>query len=105
MTAGIAGSTSLVRLQLEHERARAADRSATPHQLSLPFGDGWLDSGEQEIEFHGASVGLRIHVERDEPPCTLCAGFLDELVEFGIARPVESVSTGSDVHGSEMSSR
>lgn len=77
----------LTRLRVEHDRALATQRASTPYQEPLPFGDGWLDGRDEAIEWHGTNVGLRLHAEADEPPCSACAGFLGELVDAGLARP------------------
>lgn len=81
-------SGHLVRLQLQHERDRATQRAATPRQEPLPFGDGWLDADQAEIEFHGTNIGLRLHTENAESPCPPCTAFLNELIDTGLARKV-----------------
>ena len=94
MTAGIDEAPGyqqgarLLRLQLQHERDRAALHASTPRQEPLPFGDGWLDADQDKIEFHGTNIGLRLHVENAEQPCPPCTAFLNELLDAGLARKV-----------------
>jgi hypothetical protein len=81
-------NSSLIRLQLQHERNRASDRASAPRQEPLPFGDGWLDVDQEQIEFHGTNIGLRLHAEHEEQPCAACQAFLNELLDAGLARKV-----------------
>jgi predicted kinase len=62
------------------EQGQAAARGYRVAGGARPF-------GEEEIDFHGSSVGLRWHADADEPPCPACAGFLTELVDAGVAQP------------------
>ncbi|GLY54877.1 hypothetical protein [Lentzea sp. NBRC 102530] len=84
----------LVRLQVTHEHERDAARAQAPIQEALPFGDGWLDGADEEVEFHGSSVGLRLHAIADEPPCPACAEFLEELAAADMLRPISDVEQG-----------
>lgn len=79
----------LNRLRIEHDQQVEARRAGKPYQEPLPFEDGFLDGPEEAIEYHGTSVGLRLHVEAEEPPCGPCAAFLDELVDADMAQPVK----------------
>jgi hypothetical protein len=83
----------LARLRIQYERAHAIERASTPRQEPLPFGDGWLDADQEEIEFHGTNIGLRLHAEQDETPCAPCSGFLGELLDAGLARRMERSHT------------
>lgn len=86
----------LIVLQLQHDSAKAAERASEPRQEPLPFGDGWLDEDEEKIEFHGSSVGLRLHAEADEQPCAACASWLAELIGAGVVRALPDNSLTAD---------
>lgn len=86
----------LVRLQVTHERERDAARAQASYQEPLPFGDGYLDGPDEEIEFHGSSVGLRLHVLNTEPVCPACAEFLEELAAADMLRPIDEVERRGD---------
>lgn len=77
----------LFRFQAEQNKQRAADRNP---QIPLPFGDGCLDD---EPQWHGAGEGLRRHTLAGERPCALCAGFIAELIDAGLACVVEEGGT------------
>lgn len=77
----------LIRMRLEHDRQRAAERAATPHQEPLPWGDGWLD--DDTPEYHGTNVGLARHSEADQELCWLCRRWIEELIGSGFARRLE----------------
>lgn len=88
----------LIVLRLQHDGAKAAERASEPRQEPLPFGDGWLDGDVETIEFHGSSVGLRLHAEAGEQPCTACASWLAELVGAGLVRALPDSGLAADEH-------
>ena len=71
----------------QREKDRQARRTSQPRQEPLPFGDNYLDDDELVVEIHGTSLGVRRHLAASEDLCTLCAGWVDELVEAGYAAP------------------